>query len=140
MFVANRRLAGSRALLVAACALVTLGPPACGGSVVDDGSANGTDASIDSSDVEASDASDSGQGDVASEEAGPACPPKNLVTPGDEYVSCCNGRPCRGKCTADGACDCFGIAGGCWQGTVCCAAGGACRGPMGCPGGPGHGE
>lgn len=130
-------------------ALLAVGLVACGGAVENVGSRDaGTDTSAtpdgsaatpDSAPTSdtgpdaapGSDAADSGLGDTADDAAIP-CPPKNLVRPGDEFVSCCNGRPCRGECSADGTCDCFGIDGGCWEGTVCCRREYACTGVITC--------
>ena len=53
----------------------------------------------------------------------------NTCGPGSGLVQleCCAGEPCRGKCH-QGRCDCFGIDGGCWEGTHCCARTGSCIG------------
>jgi hypothetical protein len=54
---------------------------------------------------------------------------------GQDLHACCESVSCYGFCIKDGgqvACDCFGIVGGCPNGTICCAARMGCTAPGGC--------
>ncbi len=77
----------------------------------------------------------------------PAQPPRLAVVPSQGtcappadnltfFGSCCNDQPCHGQCVAEGegkiACSCFGIAGGCSQGQVCCKLRRGCTLPKDC--------
>lgn len=58
-------------------------------------------------------------------------------TSGKEVAACCNDSPCEGLCyaAADAAiqCECFGIVGGCKNGTTCCSISFGCVPPGNCP-------
>lgn len=60
--------------------------------------------------------SDSQNGDAADSADGGDCAPKHGVI---ILGSCCAGKPCYGTCKA-GECECYGLAGGCTGGLVCC--------------------
>ena len=77
----------------------------------------------------------------------PAQPPRLAVVPSQGtcappadnltfFGSCCNDQPCSGQCVAEGegkiACSCFGTAGGCSQGQVCCKLRRGCTLPKDC--------
>jgi hypothetical protein len=79
--------------------------------------------------------------------APPAQPPRIEVVPSQGtcappadnltfFGSCCNGQSCNGQCVAAGegriACSCFGAAGGCSQGKVCCKLRRGCVLPKDC--------
>lgn len=121
----GRGLAGAKVLarncLGGVAALAILALSACGGSVaVSDGHAP---------DAAAPDVHEASDGAA---DAGSACPSSYPPDSSASVISCCNGQLCRGKCTADGGCSCFGIAGGCWKGTVCCQLSFACTGVKTC--------
>lgn len=108
-------------------AAVMLGVSACGGSVATAGG-HAPDATMAADVQEAStDAPADGAADAGDPCSSPY-PPDSSAT----LVSCCNGQLCRGECTPDGGCDCFGIAGGCWEGTACCKLHFACTGAKSC--------
>ncbi len=57
--------------------------------------------------------------------------------PDSAFTACCNGRACSGYCVLNTRtqvvlCDCFGRAGGCPEGTICCKAKGGCATPAEC--------
>jgi hypothetical protein len=57
--------------------------------------------------------------------------------PDSAFTACCTGRACAGYCllntrTQIVSCDCFGRAGGCSEGTICCKATGGCTTPEKC--------
>jgi hypothetical protein len=64
---------------------------------------------------------------------GTCAPPADNLT---FFGSCCNDKPCNGQCVAAGqgkiACSCFGVAGGCSQGKVCCKLRRGCVLPKDC--------
>jgi len=54
-----------------------------------------------------------------------------------EKTACCNDQPCNGYCYAVDsgtgiACGCFGLAGGCTNGQICCKYGLKCTDLLGC--------
>jgi hypothetical protein len=64
---------------------------------------------------------------------GTCAPPADNLT---FFGSCCNEQPCNGQCVATGegkiGCSCFGTAGGCQQGQVCCKLRRGCTLPKDC--------
>jgi hypothetical protein len=64
---------------------------------------------------------------------GDCAPPADNLT---FFGSCCNGQSCNGQCVAAEAnriaCSCFGVAGGCPQGKVCCKLRRGCVLPNDC--------
>ncbi|MEZ4219621.1 MAG: hypothetical protein R3B13_01750 [Polyangiaceae bacterium] len=63
------------------------------------------------------DADAAADGDVTDATDSGDCAPKH----GSLLIgSCCSGQPCHGTCSSSGECDCYGVAGGCPEGLVCC--------------------
>jgi len=60
----------------------------------------------------------SNSGGEAGTPAGGCVPPPVPHT--TEVSTCCAGKPCRGRCTSDGVCDCGGPGWGCSEGFACC--------------------
>lgn len=64
----------------------------------------------------------------------------DCAPPGDgvrTVTACCNDKPCQGQCVSeDGGkqvqCSCFGVAGGCAAGEICCKRLQACMKPEAC--------
>jgi hypothetical protein len=56
-----------------------------------------------------------------------------------EQTACCDDAPCNGLCYQGNRgleCECFGIVGGCKNGTICCSWAQSCTAPLGCTKGP----
>lgn len=62
---------------------------------------------------------------------GGSCAPDDGV---GAIASCCGGAKCHGWCNLEqgAACECFGLVGGCGEGTVCCKQKKGCTSPAGC--------
>lgn len=148
-------LVGNIVIKALCASMLLITAESCGGGSTDSTVAGGADASVDSmADVSWDNqvpldgfnpTDGSSAGDLILVDLAPI-PDVNVVEGSTECIpdgstsitlgACCNHEPCLGQCVqtedAEILCSCYGIVGGCWEGSVCCSLKDGCVDPLFC--------